>query len=329
MENRTNNRYNKRYNNRYNKRYVKSNRYDNKPKSKPKQEITRGYSLNYLNPFNHEYPPADPDSYGKFVTLNSVSRFEFQTSTTKDRIFVFCPSIQGLYQLIMVQEDGTVLPNLWKSPSYSYKSEPPTSSRTLRAGVKLRNLTSNNDTGGIVHVLNSSSPLETSNQWSPAAPNATGATTSTFAGELVMAASSAVGSKSYTAASLQTGDNLFVIPPASSSAYHTYDAWDNENTANALTRSFDAKAKNISMNNLIIVFGKTSVVNTYEFTLGIQIAARYPMNTLISNFQKDAIKSKDADFMKKVEEHVQSHGSDTADEHIDGLMAMLGKKKKT
>ena len=80
------------------------------------------------------------------------------------------------------------------------------------------------------------------------------------------------------------------------------------------------------MNNLIIVFGKTSVVNTYEFSLGIQVAARYPMNTIISTFQKDALKPKDPDFIKKVESHVQAHGSDTADEHVDALVAMLKKE---
>ena len=74
------------------------------------------------------------------------------------------------------------------------------------------------------------------------------------------------------------------------------------------------------MNNIMIVFGQTSVVNTYEFSLGNQIAARYPMNALISTFQKDALKSKDSDFMRKVEEHVQRHGSETA----DPLIAMLG-----
>lgn len=334
MENQTpNRRYNK-YN-RYN-RYKKSNYYG---KSKYKQAITRAYSLNYMNPFNHVYPPADPDSYGKFVTLNSISRFEIPTSTTKDRILVFAPSIQGLYQQIMVEDDGTVLASgyeNYKSPTRKFLSEPPVSSRTLRAGLKLRNLTSNNDVGGVVHVLNTSSPLETENQWSPAIGTpATGGVTATFAAELVAAASGGVGSRSYTGCSLQDNDNLWVIPPASHSAYHTFEEWDNTNTLDAMAQGFNAKQSGLSMNNLIIVLGKTSVVNTYEFTLGIQIAARYPMNTLISNFSKDSLKSKDPDFMKKVEQHVQRHGSERADEYerqnkqIDGLQVLLGQKKKT
>ena len=79
------------------------------------------------------------------------------------------------------------------------------------------------------------------------------------------------------------------------------------------------------MNNIIVAFGKTSVVNTYEFTLGIQIASRYPLNTLISTFMKDALKAKYNDFMKKVEEHVQKHGSEPADALVD----MLHQKKKS
>ena len=126
-------------------------------KAAPKKTvIDRACSLNYMNPFSNEYPPADPDSYGKFVTLNSVSRFEIQTSTTKDRIFVWCPSIQGIYQYLVIDDDGTATAaDLVKSPTRKFYTEPPSSSRTLRAGLKLRNLTSNNDTGGIVHVLNS------------------------------------------------------------------------------------------------------------------------------------------------------------------------------
>ena len=52
----------------------------------------------------------------------------------------------------MVDEDGAAMPNLNKSPTNKFSTEPPTSSRTLRAAVKLRNLTNNNDAGGIVHV---------------------------------------------------------------------------------------------------------------------------------------------------------------------------------
>ena len=305
--------------------------YTRKPKAKAKKApakktstaITKAYSLDYMNPFTHEYPPADPDSFGKFVTLNNVSRFEFQTSTTKDRIFVYNPSIQGLYQLILAEDDGTVLGGLDKSPTRRFYTEPPSSSRTLRAGVKLRNLTSNQDTGGIVHVLNTSSPIETEGGWNPAIDAtgpATGGITSTLAAELVASAAGGHGSCSFTAVSLQTGDNLFVIPPAGHSAYHTYDEWDNSLSGDDLARGWDRKQKNIAMNNLIIVFGKTSVVNTYEFALGIQIAAKYPMNTIISTFQKDALKSKDPDFIKKVESHVQEHGSQIA----DPLIAMLG-----
>ena len=142
---------------------------------------------------------------------------------------------------------------------------------------------------GIVHVLNSASPIETEGTWSPAigAP-ATGGTIAMFAAELIASAAGGQGSRSYTAASFQHGDNLFVIPPASHSAYHTYDEWRNGLSGDDLARGFDAKQNNISMNNLIIVVGKTSTVNTYEFSLAIQIAARYPMNTIISTFQKDA-----------------------------------------
>lgn len=304
--------------------------YTRKPKAKAKPSpakktstaITKAYSLDYMNPFTHEYPPADPDSFGKFVTLNSVSRFEFQTSTTKDRIFVFNPSIQGIYQMLMIEDDGSVYKNPYGGgPTGRFYTEPPSSSRTLRAGVKLRNLTSNQDCGGIVHVLNTSAPVETEGVWSPAigAP-ATGGTIASFGAELVAAASGGKGSCSYTGVSLQTGDNLFVIPPASHAAYHTYDEWENGLSGDDLAKGWDAKQKNIAMNNLIVVFGKTSVVNTYELSVGIQLAAKYPMNTLVSNFSKDALKSKDPDFIKKIESHVQEHGSQIA----DPLIAMLG-----
>jgi hypothetical protein len=49
--------------------------------------MDKSYSLNYMNPFRHDNAPAD-GGFGKYVALNSTSRFEIHTSTTKDRVIL-------------------------------------------------------------------------------------------------------------------------------------------------------------------------------------------------------------------------------------------------
>ena len=89
----------------------------------------------------------------------------------------------------------------------------------------------------------------------------------------------------------------------------------------SLQGAFDKQDTHQSMNDIIISLPKTDVVNTYEFTLACQFAARYPMNTILSQFSKPAPKSSTPDFMKKVSEAQGTAGSDLI--QVDPLIDML------
>ena len=55
-----------------------------------------------------------------------------------------------------------------------------------------------------------------------------------------------------------------------------------DSTVNAIQTLFDGQESHMALNNIIMVFPQTDVVQSYEPSLGIQIAARYPMNTALS-----------------------------------------------
>ena len=119
------------------------------------KSISKDFALNYLSPWYSSKAPADSDSFGNFTTLNAVSRNTLTTSTTQDTIMVYSPSNQGLYSLMVWTADGSVAGDLNNTPNRQFISSPPDISRTLRGGLRIRNLTTSQNVGGIT---GSSSP---------------------------------------------------------------------------------------------------------------------------------------------------------------------------
>ena len=175
-------------------------------------------------------------------------------------------------------------------------SDPPTTSRTLRGSLRFRNITSNQNIGGICHVLTTSSAIGTNGHWANAS---SGNVTMPYAAELLNSAAQHSRSRSYTAQEMSTGTNEVVSAICSNSDYHEYKPFDTGATIADLQSAFDHQTTHMSMNNIIVSLPKTDIVNTYEFTLATQTAGRYPMNTVISSFAKPAPKSATDDFMNK------------------------------
>ena len=146
-------------------------------------------------------------------------------------------------------------------PQRQFISQPPDSSRTLRSGLRMRNLTSHQTIGGIVHCLSTSSAADLTDKWIGTSLDIQGQAALYF----IIAAASHKRSKSFTALDLATGDNEVVSVIASNADYHTYKVWNNEPTVQAIQALFNSQSSYMSMNNIIVVFAKTDTVNTYGF----------------------------------------------------------------
>ena len=192
------------------------------------------------------------------------------------------------------------------SPTYRFATaDTPTSMRPLRSGLRIRNTTSNQDVGGIVRVLQQSSPIE----WDFVSGSSTSLTPA-MVGELTSACETNPKSVEYSAHSLCFGTNEFVIAPATSSAYNSYG---NQFTASAGAANFQAELNSMindmPMNILIITFEPTSVVNTYSITMCDQLALRYPTNTVLNEMAKPHRKPTDARSSERIHEILQNGGT--------------------
>ena len=260
-----------------------------------------------MSPFGKDYPPLNPNSLGNFTTFTTMSRHTLSTSTTNTKVFVFMPSIRGIYQA--AEWDGVTgvesAPGTM-SPTYRFATaDTPTSMRPLRSGLRIRNTTSNQDVGGIVRVLQQSSPIE----WDFVSGSST-SLTSAMVGELTSACETNPKSVEYSAHSLCFGTNEFVIAPATSSAYNSYG---NQFTASTGAANFQAELNSMindmPMNILIITFEPTSVVNTYSITMCDQLALRYPTNTVLNEMAKPHRKPTDARSSERIHEILQNGGT--------------------
>ena len=70
-------------------------------------------------------------------------------------------------------EDGIAGGDLNNTPNRQFITQPLESSRTLRAGLRIRNLTSNQNIGGVCHVLSTSSAAGLPGFWVGQSPNIT------------------------------------------------------------------------------------------------------------------------------------------------------------
>ena len=112
---------------------------------------------------------------------------------------------------------------------------------------------------------------------------------------------------------------------ASNIDYHKYQPWNNGSTVNAIQTLFDGQEQHMSVNNTILVFPQTDVVQSYELSIGIQLAARYPMNTILSGFSRPAPNASRPGLMKDVAE---AAGRGDTEVIKDPLIGMLGGYQK-
>lgn len=272
-------------------------------KSTYSADIGRYKSLMYMSPFGKIEPPVNNNSLGNFTTLNLLSRFEFSTSTTIRKVLLFNPSVRGIYQVALWNQDGSVASNdiLDSSPTYKLRNEAPVNMRPMRAGLRIRNTTANQDVAGIVRMLQQSSALE----FEFINP-LTSAVSVNFIDEIVQSVEQNPKSHEMTGQELCKGHNEQVISPCVYSQYNSYgnNPFNSNIGAEPLQVSFNNMVRDMPMNICVMVFEPTSSINTYSITLAEQVATRYPATTILNELGKSHIKSKNDDFINKVHEHV-------------------------
>lgn len=271
----------------------------------------------YMSPFDKTTnPPRNPVTLGNFITLNDISRGVATTSTSNARILVICPSVRGAICSAFWDSTGadtSLLSGDTNPLNHLTGLDQPTVCRPLRAGVRIRNITKQDNKEGLVYAFMTSSPLEF--DWASAGVNMT--ITTAFFNEMVEMATGNSKSRSFTASELSMGDNEFVFYPCTSSAYNSYGS-STFNTASTITErqaGFNSTLTDMSLANLILYFPATSNANSYEISVCLQTAGRYPANTVLGKQQKPAIVG-NALFTDMIHKAVQRSSTDTLDNII-------------
>lgn len=273
---------------------------------------TPASSISYMSPWNKVSPPLNDNSLGNFLTVNLVSKYSLTTSTTKSIIVWINSSARGVYQGGAWDQDGLNLSpsNIDLSPAFKFStSDIPLSYRPLRSGVRIRNITSNQNVGGLVRVLQQSSPVVVA--W------AGGGNTdifNTIFDDWRAAIQSSPKTVEYTGHSFVEGTNEFVISPATMAAYNSYGPLAFVFAVGTATykTQMEAQETDMAMNNLLLEFPATDVANVYSITVMHQVALRYPTNTLLSDLSRPHVLPANSDTIKKTHSDLANHGSQKA-----------------
>jgi hypothetical protein len=276
------------------------------PARKPvMKRVDKSLDITYMSPFDKfSVPPINNNSAGNFTTINSVSRFNIQTSTTGSIIFIYNPSSRTIHQAgAWSSSTGNLISGI-TSPSFRFTSDTPTNYKPLRAAIRIKNVTENQQIGGLVRILQSSSPIDitflASNSF---------ALTSGSSESLLDLVTSNSHSREYTAMTLGTHNCEQIISPATMSAYNSYgDQFSITTGVVAFQEAFESTKSDMAMNSVIMIFEQTSSVNSYSITLCAQNALRYPANSILQEMSKPNSKG-DQSQVDKVHEALLKNGS--------------------
>mgnify|MGYP006894002840 CR=1 FL=1 len=258
-----------------------------KPKTAAKK-MTQREAVEYLSPFNKNFPPMNPNSLGLGLVVSDFTRAPFSTSQTHKVILIYNPSCRGALQTGawnastgVSYAGGGSIGGL--SPTFKYSSaDAPLQLKPLRAGMRIKNLAPQIAREGSITVLQTASPVDI--QFVPLSYDINLAT----AQALVTAVETNPKSRQYTAEQLSTGNNELVSFPASSSAYNSYGKKFNPGFASGDQASTWAEAiEDQSMSVTMIVFDVTpTAAQVYTLEFMGQSSLRYPQDTILGALQK-------------------------------------------
>lgn len=255
-------------------------------KTRPRPRRSRGQKMPsahmsklYLDPEGKTKPPASDGSYGNLTPVQGVLRSGISSSTTNDTYLVFqwTPTeMRGIYCV----NDGT-----WNIGTFSIPqlvSNIPYATRALRMSVEICNTTSYTNSVGQVQVAMSPQQIK----WEDIINTATGLhLTASGINQLNAFLGSYSNTQTY-AASEFIHSKKWVFYPVSHVGYHEWLDFGNTNYTsfgNGYLQYLSPGADQDAMSTMIVKLSASSTVNNYIFTVRIQEACRYPLNTVLGN----------------------------------------------
>ncbi len=285
-----------------------------KVSSKLRKEFSKDEKLKYMSPFEKNgIGPVLPQSLGNYLVTDNIKRNTIATGSSEPLVLLFCPSVRGCANTILMNgSTGVHVAGSYTQYSTLEKyitSDTPLVTRCLRAGLRIKNLTNGQSRGGVIRVLQISSPLNFA--WvSPTVCDLTAA----FANSLLDMARSHPRSRSYTAEELATGMNELVIAPATNAAYNSYgdEFFSNSYSCADMQDAFERSQRDMSFNNVILVFEPVNPGNSYEVINMTQDGMRFPANTLLNTLQKPS-KVDASGRIQATHDAIQASGSELHD----------------
>ena len=128
-----------------------STTYPKKDNRNKENVLSLPYSLSYLSAFGKNNI-HDNESQARYVPVPLVSRFTFQTSTTLPKVFIYNPSMQGVYNTLKFDSTGAFIYGDSNVGS-RLATEPCTTSRTLLASLRIQNSSRADSVGSVVRGL--------------------------------------------------------------------------------------------------------------------------------------------------------------------------------
>lgn len=236
------------------------------------------HGLAYMDPEGKTTPPVAIQSCGNLTPINGCLRFNFPTSTTQNNylIFQWCPSdLRGISLL----DDGT-----WNIVTYripQLTSNAPYATRPLRMSLEILNTSSyTNSTGQVLVAMSPQQIL-----WNSILLNDGLHGTAAGIASLDSFITSFTRTKTLAAADF-IKPKKWVFAPAS---HVGYSEWLDFGPANytaygaAYLRELEPGADQDALTTLIVKMAPSASVNNYVYTIRIQEACRYPLNTVLGN----------------------------------------------
>jgi len=242
----------------------------------------------YAHPLNsHEFfDPLDkrqhglpsPDSIGEHLVLDGVCRQGISTLTTAPVYIVYQWTASNL-QLFSINGGSGVITQ-YSVPQLATAN--PTAVRPMRASLRLRNTTVFTSLQGTIRSL--SSPQQFEWEFSANQTLTAGALTS-----LANMMNSHPSVRSYSQSEM-TKTKAWVVPPASVDGFQKYSDFVIPLSGPTGDLIMINGAQQVAQNILIVQLNATTVIQTMDVALHVQVAARFPNSSLYSNLTQDPVR---------------------------------------
>ncbi len=289
--------------------------------------------ISYMNPYGKVNPPLNIMSLGNFCTVSNKSQNTLSTNGPlgAPKVLLFLPSVKASVNCLVF--DGTsgnvqASSHLFSTMVKYGTSDTPLQAKCLRAALKIINTTNSTDRSSTVSILQISSPIDL--EWQAATGAGELNLTSACAQNIVNMVSSHPRTATYSANYLANSkENCCVIGPSVGSGYNSYGT---EPFLGPISDpnsriGFDRSQKQMSMNNLIVVFPNSASVNDYLIQIMTQDALRFDANSLLGQMQKAGPVADNAERIKKIHDSASKAGGKLIDPDTPSASASAPTRK--